>query len=101
MAKADPVFRLLSQVKALAQEYRHLTGKPLGITGEVAEHEAARILGVTLTPAHQSGYDAVEKTPNGVRRLQIKRRRLLPGGKPTQMLGSIRATKEFDAVLMA
>lgn len=30
---------LLHNAKLLAQEYRALTGKPLGITGEVAEYE--------------------------------------------------------------
>jgi hypothetical protein len=39
---------ILRETKKLAQEYRTLTGKPLGITG-VAEYEAARILGVELT----------------------------------------------------
>lgn len=47
------------------QEYRRLTGKPLDITGEVAEYEAARVLGVELTPARQAGYDATE-TRNGI-----------------------------------
>ena len=36
-----------------------LNGKALGITGEVDEYEAARILGVELTPARQAGYDAI------------------------------------------
>ena len=56
---------LLANAKVLAQQYRALTGKPLGITGEVAEYEASRILGVELTPARQAGYDAIE-TINGV-----------------------------------
>jgi hypothetical protein len=38
----DQVMEILGQAKALAQRYRALTGKPLGITGEVAEFEAAR-----------------------------------------------------------
>jgi hypothetical protein len=55
----SPVMALLADAKVLAQKYRALTGKPLGITGEVAEYEASRILGVELTPARQAGYDAV------------------------------------------
>lgn len=51
--------RILAQAKRLAREYRQLTGKPLGITGEVAEYEAAQKLDVTLTPARDAGYDAV------------------------------------------
>ena len=57
MAEAR-VLEILSTAKRLAQEYRTLTGKPLGVTGEVAEYEAARLLGVELTPARQAGYDA-------------------------------------------
>lgn len=97
---ADEVLDVLRQAKLLAQRYRALTGKPLGITGEVAEYEAARILGVQLTPARQAGYDAVE-TINGVeRRLQIKGRCILNLSKPGQRLGSIDIKKEWDAVLV-
>lgn len=100
MAQDDPILAILSEAKRLAQEYRRLTGKPLGITGEVAEYEAARILGVTLTPARQAGYDATEEVNGTLRRLQIKGRCVLEGAKPGQRLGSIRIEKEWDAVLM-
>lgn len=91
------VLGILAQAKALAREYRTLTGKPLGITGEVAEYEAARLLGVKLTPARQAGFDAV-----GVdgRRYQIKGRCILPGCNPGQRIGSIDIEKDFDAVLL-
>mgnify|MGYP001577001643 CR=1 FL=1 len=100
MSEDEAILALLGKAKKLAQEYRKLTGKPLGITGEVAEYEAARILGVELTPARQSGYDAVERTNGRIRRLQIKGRCLLDNRKPGQRLGSIRVEKEWDAVLM-
>lgn len=97
-AKNDKtLLALLAEVKALAREYRALTGKPLGITGEVAEYEAARLLKVQLTPARHAGYDAVGK---GGRRFQIKGRCILPGCKPGQRIGSIDIEKEFDAVLL-
>ena len=94
------ILEILREAKKLAQEYRILTGKPLGITGEVAEYEAARILGVELTKARQAGYDAIEHSVGETRRLQIKGRCLLPGCKPSQRLGSIDVRKEWDAVLM-
>jgi hypothetical protein len=34
--------RLLKEANSLAREYYSLGGKPLGVTGEVAEYEAAR-----------------------------------------------------------
>lgn len=100
MAENDAIFVLLGKAKKLAQEYRKRTGKPLGIRGEVAEYEAARILGVELRAARQAGYDAVERANGGTRRLQIKGRCLLNNCKPGQRLGSIRVAKEWGAVLM-
>ena len=94
------ILAILSEAKKLAQEYRVLTGKPLGITGEVAEYEAARLLKVELGPARQTGYDAVERVGGKIRRLQIKGRCILPGCKPGQRLGKIDVRKQFDAVLM-
>ncbi len=100
MTKEDRVLKLLSEAKRIAREYRQLTGKPLGITGEIAEYEAARILGVELMPARQPGYDAIEKNDGKCRRLQVKGRCLLEDSKPGQRLGSIRIEKKWDAVLM-
>lgn len=94
------VLEVLREAKQLAQRYRSLTGKPLGITGEVAEYEAARILGIQLTPARQAGYDAVENIDQAERRLQIKGRCLVGKSKRSQRLGSIDIEKEWDAVLM-
>jgi hypothetical protein len=91
------ILEILAQAKKLAQEYRALTGKPLGITGEVAEYEAARLLKVKLTPARHAGYDAVGRDG---RRLQIKGRCMRPGCKPGQRMGRIDINKEFDAVLL-
>jgi hypothetical protein len=70
MAKHERVMELLGEAKALAREYYSLTGKPLGVTGEVAEYEAARILGVELTAARQAGYDAIERVGGATKKLQ-------------------------------
>lgn len=91
---------ILREAKRLAQQYGILTGKPLGITGEVAEYEAARILGLQLTAARQAGFDAIEERDGKERRLQIKGRSFLPGRKPGQRIGSIDITKEFDSVVL-
>ena len=68
------VMSILHDAKRLAQQYRRATGKPLGITGEVAEYEAARLLGLQLTEARQAGFDAIEERDGKVCRLQIKGR---------------------------
>jgi hypothetical protein len=100
MPTDESVLEILREAKKLAQRYRATTGKPLGITGEVAEYEAARILGIELTPARQAGYDAIETKNGVVRRLQVKGRCLLPDRKPGQRVGSIDIGKEWDAVLL-
>ena len=100
MTEVARVMEILDQAKRLAQEYYALTLKPLGITGEVAEYEAARILHLELTPARQEGYDAIERNGNSIRHLQIKGRCVLPNSKPGQRVGSIDKRKEWDAVLL-
>jgi len=99
-ATPERVLELRKHAQQLAQDYRQLTGKPLGVKGEVAEYEAARLLGVTLQPARQAGYDATEVRDGAVRRLQIKGRCLLEGAKASQPLGAIRFNHDWDAVLM-
>jgi hypothetical protein len=99
MQTNEAVLEILREAKKLAQRYRVLTGKPLGITGEVAEYEAARILDIELTPARQSGYDAIENVDGSIRRLQVKGRCML-SNNPGQRLGSIDIKKDWDAVLM-
>jgi hypothetical protein len=96
----DSVMIVLGEAKSLARRYRNLTGRPLGVTGEVAEYEAARLLNLNLAPARMAGYDATEQLNGTTRRLQIKGRCLLPNCKPGQRLGSIDVTKDWDAVLM-
>jgi hypothetical protein len=100
VASSKRLFKLIGEVKPLALEYYELTGRPLGITGEIAEHEAARILNIELLPARQSGHDAIRTTADGKQLLQIKGRRLTSASKPGQRLGRIDLEKEWDAVLL-
>jgi hypothetical protein len=97
-AGAQRILQILAAAKTLAREYRALTGRPLGVTGEVAEGEAARLLGLTLTPARTAGYDAIRESDG--RRYQVKGRCLPPRAKPGQRIGSIDVNSEFDAVLL-
>ena len=89
---------VIERARAVAIEYYRLTGKPLGITGEVGEYEAARLLNLTLANAREAGYDATD--PNG-RKLQIKARSI-PSTKKIvgQRLGSIKLEQPWDAVIL-
>jgi hypothetical protein len=87
---------VLADAKRLAVEYYKLTGKPLGVTGEVAEFVAAENLGLQLVSARTHGYDALR----GSERIQIKGR---AHGKKTdsgQKIGAIRTDAAGDAVLL-
>ena len=64
----DELAVIIADAKAVARRYRKLTGRPLGITGEVAEYEAARLLGLRLADVRQDGFDAVRETDGGVRK---------------------------------
>lgn len=96
----EDINKLLAQAKRLAQRYRALTGKPLGVAGEVAEFEAAQHLNLVLVPARQAGYDAVRRNGSKTQRLSIKGRCILPGSSKSQRVGKIDITKPFDAVLL-
>ena len=88
--------KVLSAARRAAVRYKVLTGKPLGITGEVAEYEAARILDLTLTKARQEGFDARK----GRKRIQIKGRVFGPNAKPGQRIGTIKLNKAWDSVML-
>ncbi|CAM5220344.1 hypothetical protein CDEF62S_00628 [Castellaniella defragrans] len=89
---------LLKQAKAIAIEYYRLTGKPLGITGEIGEFEASRLLRLDLAAAREAGFDAID--PHG-RQIQVKSRCLPdPQNLSGQRLGSLDLDKPWDAVVL-
>nr|WP_241262473.1 hypothetical protein [Pectobacterium brasiliense] len=81
----------------MAAKYKKLTGKPLGITGEVAEFYAAKLLGLKLMEARSAGYDAIG---SDARKIQIKGRSLADSSKPGQRVGAIRLAHEWDSVIL-
>lgn len=94
----EEIAPLIDAAREAAIAYHRLTGKPLGITGEIGECEAAKLLGLKLVPARTPGYDAIG--PDG-RRIQIKAR-VFPHDKPLggQRMGSIKTGGTFDTVML-
>lgn len=89
----------MADVRALAVEYYQLTGKPLGVTGEIGEFEAAEKMGLELGKARADGYDAIR--PDGPYRLiQIKSRWRPDGVRPQDRVSAINISKEFDSVML-
>ncbi len=89
--------RVIQEAKSVAKRYRQLTGKPLGITGEVGEFVAADLLNLELTEARQPGYDAVARYG---RRIQIKARCVLSNSRSSQRVGSIKLDHQWDTVAL-
>lgn len=90
---------IVQEVKALALEYYRCTGKPLGVTGEIAEAEAAKALGLRLAEARAPGYDALRDGPGGIERIQIKGR-WKQAGATWGRVPSINTGHDFDAVML-
>jgi len=95
LANEQKIREILGAVKPLAAEYYRLTGKPLGVTGEVAEYVAAELLGLTLAPARTQGYDALR----GDERIQIKGRAFGAASKQ-QRMSRIKADAPCDTVML-
>jgi len=90
--------RLIEAAKRLGRQYYALTGRPLGVTGEIAEHEAFRLLRLERAPPREAGYDAIRYTKTGRRiRLQIKSR--CYENEPGQRMPTINLRKPWDRVL--
>ena len=87
----------ISAAISAAIRYRELTGKPLGITGEVGEIIAARLLKLKLANAREKGYDAVGEDG---RLVQIKSRCIPINSNPGQRIGSIRLNHRWDTVVL-
>ena len=90
---------LKADAKALAVRYYELTGKPLGITGEMAELEAAELLDLELTDARTPGFDAYRRRNGVPERIQIKGRAVDASHRYRGRCPSIKCGDQFDFVL--
>jgi hypothetical protein len=94
------VDKLISEARRIAAEYRRTTGKPLGISAEIARHDACTFL--ELEPDEEAiGFDAVGL--HGERkgcRYQIKGRAIFDEKKGGQRLGQIKVEQDWDKILL-
>jgi len=64
------VDKLMGEARRIAAEYRRTTGKSLGISAEIARHDACRLLQLEAEDS-SGGFDAYDKDG---KKIQIKGR---------------------------
>lgn len=95
------VDKLITEARRLAAEFRRATGKPLpGVSGEIAEHDAARLLDLELCKERPGGYDAIGRGDREGDRVQIKGRVIFGEEKSGQRIGQLKLDKDWDSVVL-
>jgi hypothetical protein len=94
------VDKLIAEARKLAVAYREATGQPLAVSGEIARHDAARLLGLDLVEKPQ-GFDAVGREgARAGKRYQVKARAIFDETKSGQRIGQLKLDQPWDAVLL-
>ena len=95
------VDKLIAEARRIAADYRRATGKTLGgVTGEIAENDAARLLDLELSEDKNSGYDAIGKGLREGKKIQIKGRAIFDNAKSSQRIGQLKVNQEWDSVVL-
>jgi len=95
------VDKLISEARRIAADYRRATGKTLGgVTGEIAENDAARLLNLELSEDRNHGYDAIGKGKREGKKIQIKGRAIFDNAKSGQRIGQLKVNQEWDSVIL-
>lgn len=110
------VDKLMTEARRLAVEYRRATGRALAIGGELAKHDAIRLLQLTPAPPDTVGYDAIgpsirpdedearldpgREPADSSCRYQIKGRAMSATGKGGERIGQIRTDQPWDRLLL-
>ncbi len=88
---------IIEDTKKLAREYYLATHKPLGVTSEIGEYEASKILKLSLAEARQPGFDALDRYN---KKVQIKSRCIYDKTKISQRTGTMKCKKEWDYAIL-
>lgn len=94
--------KLIAQARQLAADYRRAMGKPLpGISSEIAEFDAMRLLGLVPPPrtGEDVGYDAIDPARDN-KRIQIKARTIFDEDRGGQRVGQLKLGLDWDSVVL-
>lgn len=94
------VDKLISEARHLAAEYRRTTGQPLGISGEIAQHDACNLLDLEPVKDASSGFDAIGRGDRQGQRIQIKGRVIFDEARKNQRIGQLKLEQEWDSVML-
>ncbi len=95
------VEKLISEARRLAAEFRRTTGKALpGVSGEIAEYDAAKLLDLELCKERRGGYDALGCGRREGKRIQIKGRVIFDEEKSGQRVGQLKLEQDWDSVVL-
>jgi hypothetical protein len=94
------VEKLMREARKLAADYRRATGKPLGISTEIAVHDVIRLMGLVPAQPNAGGYDAIGTGPRQGKYIQIKGRTLFEDSKGVQRIGQLKTEQEWDSVML-
>ena len=94
----------MGEARRLAAEYRLATGKSLPITGEIAVHDALRLLGLDEAPAELAGVDALRQVgpdlDDSAQKIQVKGRAIFDQVKGGHRLGQLRTEQAWDVLVL-
>jgi hypothetical protein len=94
------VDKLMQEARKLAANYRAATGKPLGISNEIAVHDVMRLMQLQPAPIGDGGYDAIGTGMREGKLIQIKGRTISPGASSSQRIGQIKVEQEWDSIML-
>ena len=94
------VDKLMLEARKLAANYRRATGKPLGISNEIAVHDVIRLMKLVPAEPNAGGYDAIGTGSREGRYIQIKGRTIFDDSKGGQRIGQVKMEQDWDSVML-
>ncbi len=95
------VDKLIAEARRLAADYRRATGKPLaGVSSEICQYDAARLLDLEICNPPVGGYDAIGRGEREGKRIQIKGRAIFDERKSGHRIGQLKLDQEWDSVML-
>ena len=94
------VDKLMLEARKLAANYRRATGKPLGISNEIAVHDVIRLMKLVPAEPGAGGYDAIGTGSREGRYIQIKGRTIFDDSKGGERIGQVKMEQDWDSVML-